>query len=148
MTSSNGNIFRFTGPLCGEFTGEFPSPRPVTLSFDVFFDLRLHKPLSKQSWGWWFETPSRLLWHHCVVDTSSLELAGMSSLELTKPRQLIYIYIFMASHMYIICNMEKVYWANSCNSYDCLLLYAARSHWWVFVWQKLISLTFVVLYSF
>ena len=24
MTSSNGNIFRVTGPLCGEFTGEFP----------------------------------------------------------------------------------------------------------------------------
>ena len=25
MTSWNGNIFRVTGPLCGEFTGEFPS---------------------------------------------------------------------------------------------------------------------------
>ena len=41
MTSSNGNIFRITGPLCGEFTGEFPSQRPVTRSFDVFFDLSL-----------------------------------------------------------------------------------------------------------
>ena len=39
-------------------TGEFPSQRPVTQSFDVFFDLRLNKRLSKQSWGWWFETPS------------------------------------------------------------------------------------------
>ena len=41
MTSSNGNIFRVTGPLCGAFTGpsEFPSQRPVTRSFDVFFDL-------------------------------------------------------------------------------------------------------------
>ena len=29
-------------------TGEFPSQRPVTRSFDVFFDLRLNKPLSKQ----------------------------------------------------------------------------------------------------
>ena len=50
MTSSNGNIFRVTGPLCGEFTGpgEFPTQRPVTRSFDVFFDLRLNKPLSKQ----------------------------------------------------------------------------------------------------
>ena len=44
MTSSNGNIFRVTGPLCGEFTGpgEFPAQRPVTRSFDVFFDLRLN----------------------------------------------------------------------------------------------------------
>ena len=66
MTSSNGNIFRVTGPLCGEFTGpgEFPAQRPVTRSFDVFFDLRLNKWLSKQSWGWWLKTLSRPLWRH------------------------------------------------------------------------------------
>ena len=66
MTSSNGNNFRVTGHLCGEFTGpgEFPAQRPVTRSFDVFFHLRLNKRLSKQSWGWWFETPSRPLWRH------------------------------------------------------------------------------------
>ena len=54
MTSSNGNIFRVTGPLCGKFTGtgEFPAQRPVTRSFDVFFDLRPNKRLSKQPWGW------------------------------------------------------------------------------------------------
>ena len=46
-------------------TGEFPSQRPVTRSFDGFFYLRLNKRLIKQSWGWWFETPSRSLWHHC-----------------------------------------------------------------------------------
>ena len=44
--------------------GEFPAQRPVTRSFDVFFDLRLNKRLSKQSWGWWFETPSCPLWRH------------------------------------------------------------------------------------
>ena len=27
----------------------------------------LNKRLSKQSWGWWFETPSRPLWRHCNV---------------------------------------------------------------------------------
>ena len=31
-------------------TGEFPAQRPVTRSFDVFFDLRLNKRLRKQSW--------------------------------------------------------------------------------------------------
>ena len=46
-------------------SGEFPSQRPVTRSFDGFFDLRLNKRLSEQSWGWWFETPSRPLWRHC-----------------------------------------------------------------------------------
>ena len=44
--------------------GEFPAQRPVTRTFDVFFDLRLNKRLSKQSWGWWFETPPRSLWRH------------------------------------------------------------------------------------
>ena len=46
-------------------TGEFPAQRPVTRSFDVFFDLRLIERLSKQSRGWSFETPSRPLWRYC-----------------------------------------------------------------------------------
>ena len=44
--------------------GEFPTQRPVTRSFDVYFDLRPDKRLSKQSWGWWFETLSHSLWRH------------------------------------------------------------------------------------
>ena len=38
MTSSNGNIFRVTGPLCGEFTGpgELPTQRPVTRELCCF----------------------------------------------------------------------------------------------------------------
>ena len=44
--------------------GEFPTQRPVTRSFDVFFDVRPNKQLSKQSWGWWFETLSPSLWRH------------------------------------------------------------------------------------
>ena len=61
-TSSNGNIFRVTGSLCGNspVTGEFPSQRPVVRSFDASFDLRLHK----QSWRRWFGTPLCSLWRH------------------------------------------------------------------------------------
>ena len=67
MTSSNGKICRVTGHLCGEFTspGEFPAQRPVTRSFDVFFDLSLNKRLSKQPPGWWCETPLWSLWRQC-----------------------------------------------------------------------------------
>ena len=54
MTSSN--IFRVTA-----------TQKPVTRSFYVFFDLRLNERLSKESWGWWFETLSRPLWRHCNV---------------------------------------------------------------------------------
>ena len=50
-------------------TGAFSTQRPVTRSFDVFFDLCLNKRLGKQSWGWRFEPPSRSLWRqrngHC-----------------------------------------------------------------------------------
>ena len=48
-------------------TGDFPTQRPVTRSFDAFFDLGLNKRFSKQSQGWWFDTPLRLLWRHCNV---------------------------------------------------------------------------------
>ena len=44
--------------------GEFPTQRPVTRSFDVYFDLCPNKRLSKQSWGWWLETPAWPLWRH------------------------------------------------------------------------------------
>ena len=55
-------------PFCAgnsPVTGEFPSQRPVTRCFDIFFDLRPNKHLSEQSWGWWFETPSCPLWRQC-----------------------------------------------------------------------------------
>ena len=60
MTSSNGNIFRVTGPLCGEFTdrGEFPIQRPVTWSFSLIC-------VWINGWSWWFETPSWSLWCQC-----------------------------------------------------------------------------------
>ena len=55
-------------------TGEFPSQRPVTRNFNVFFDRRLNKRLNKQSRVWWFETPSRSSWRH------SNDVAGSSFL--------------------------------------------------------------------
>ena len=60
MTSSNGNTLRVTGPLWGEppVTGGFPSQRPVTRSFDVFFDLCLKKN------GWANNRDASDLRHH------------------------------------------------------------------------------------
>ena len=82
MTSSNGNFFallaicagnsklRVTGLCAGNspVPGEFPAQRPVTRSLDIFFDLRLNKQVSKQSWGWWFEMLSCPIWRHCNAD--------------------------------------------------------------------------------
>ena len=51
MTSSNGNISVLLALCAGNssVTGEFPTQRPVARCFDVFFDLRVIKRLSKQS---------------------------------------------------------------------------------------------------
>ena len=51
-------------PLCEgnpPVTAGFPSQKPVTPSFDVFFDRRLNKQPRRR----WFETLSCSLWRHC-----------------------------------------------------------------------------------
>ena len=68
--------------------GEFPTQRPVTRSFDVFFDPRPNKRLSKQSWAWWFETLSCSLWRHCNDHTftvTSCDGYSVSTLPTTRP---------------------------------------------------------------
>ena len=60
-------------------SGEVPAQRPVTQSFDVFFDQRPNKRLIKQSWGRWFETHSSPLWRHSN-DTFCVEMS-LSSLD-------------------------------------------------------------------
>ena len=60
MTSWNGNISALLAlrAVNSPVNDEFPSQRPVTRSFHVFFDQRLNKRLSKQSNRRWFWTPS------------------------------------------------------------------------------------------
>ena len=53
-------------------TIEIPHTKPVTRSFDVFFDLRLNKRMSKQSRRWWFEMPSCSLWRHYSVSCGDM----------------------------------------------------------------------------
>ena len=58
----------------GEFTGHWWTPRTKVSDAEpwCFLYLRLNKRLSKHSWGWRFETPSRPLWHHSNVLQLSL----------------------------------------------------------------------------
>ena len=75
-------------------TGEFPAQRPVTRSFDVFFDLRLNKPLSKQSWGWWFETLSCSLWRHYNGSNDFLIFSYRRDPEFDKEAPCFGVYLF------------------------------------------------------
>ena len=70
--------FHITGPLWGKppVNDGFPSQRPVTRTFGVFFELHLNKRLSKQSRSWWLETPSRSLWCYCNVITTFQHVCG------------------------------------------------------------------------
>ena len=142
MTSSNGNIFRVTGPLCGEFTGpgEFPTQRPVTRSFDVFFDLRLNKQMSNQSWGWWFETPSWSLWRQCNGFVISFFV-------LFVPCEDFVCKLFSPPFVSSIAKNVDKYWVycihilpsltlDSVVTRECFLLYCLRSRWTVLCqWQ-------------
>ena len=67
MTSTNGNIFRITGPSYGEFTGDWwiPPTKPSDADLWCFFWICTLQTLNKQSRRRWFETPSRSLWRHC-----------------------------------------------------------------------------------
>ena len=124
MTSSNGNIFRVTGPLCGEFTGpgEFPAQRPVTRSFDVFFDLRPNKRLSKQPWGWWFETSSWSLWRQCndgnpyTGKTAYLTWGGMWRPQ-SLPAVTQYFNQNFTHHPFLLENEDIYYLRQSCPRY-------------------------------
>ena len=62
-------------PRYWQFVREFTGHR----SLNVFFDIRLSKRLSKQSWGWWFETSSRPLWRHCKEKKRDLHLREMKA---------------------------------------------------------------------
>ena len=66
MTSSNGYFPHYYWSFVRGTTGHrcIPIMKAVVRNFDVFFDLRLNKRLSKQSTRQWFERPSRSLWRH------------------------------------------------------------------------------------
>ena len=69
-------------------TDEFLSQRPVTRSFEVFFDQRLNKRLSKQSRRRWFETPLRSLWRHRNVNSTPCSQAlaiGLKMRNISRP---------------------------------------------------------------
>ena len=69
MMSSNGNMFRVTGPLCREFTGHrwIPHTKASDAKIWCFLWSAHKKRLSVQSKCLWFETPWRPLWRHCNV---------------------------------------------------------------------------------
>ena len=69
MTSSNGDIFRVTGHLCGEFTGPRWIARTKASDAELwcFVWSASESTVRKLSWCWRFETLSCPLWRQCNV---------------------------------------------------------------------------------
>ena len=113
-TSSNGNIFRVTGHLCGEFTSHrwIPRTRRVRRSFDIFFDLRLNKQLRKQSWGLWFEMPSHPLWRPSNVHISFTSFITHEQIQF---RLLGRLLVYCAAAIDIRNTRDSNYWSIHCS---------------------------------
>ena len=113
MTSSNGNIFRVTGHLCGEFTGHKGQWRGALV---FFLDLRPNNRLSKQSWGWWLETLSRPLWRHCNVSETTSNNMGKFETGINKNwyynHDKINIYVQLRYLLYVIAKPQCAWWSH------------------------------------
>ena len=91
--------------------GEFPAQRPVTRTVGVFFDLHPNKRLSKQWWGWWFETLSCPLWRQqnevSCIDTEPLSIEfHIGPRETELPRYKIQHYTRKVSHD--VCMLRRI----------------------------------------
>ena len=84
-----------------QFTGEFPSQRPVTQSFDVFFDLCLDKWLSKQLRCQCFEMLSCSLWHHCNIIHTSINQQKVNKLHAWFKKSVLYLWCIKISGMFM-----------------------------------------------
>ena len=92
-------------------TGEFPAQRPVTRSFDVLFDLHLNKRLSKQSYGWWFETPSRPLWRQSNgyrASGQTLYFSAILRVDVRTPQSFWLFKIVSLNRMVIVLNWISI----------------------------------------
>ena len=68
--SSNGNIFRVTGPWIHRLPTHFPRKGQSRGTLMCFFNVHLNKRLNKQWSCRWFETPRCSLWRQCNVSRS------------------------------------------------------------------------------
>ena len=120
--------------------GEFPTQRPVTRSCDVFFDLRLNKRLSKQSWGWWFETPSHPLWRR---SNDMKQREWEAQYELMRPKSVYNTYTWWCASIVLktTCNNKyrKVSNISGTKCHNLMLLVSSRSCLYAIYWSQVLS---------
>ena len=78
-----------------------PRTKASDASFYVFFDLRPNKRLSKQWWGWWFETPSNPLWRYCNISRVLISLLAQNGV--------CCLCVYHIQLSYIICHLKLIW---------------------------------------
>ena len=96
--------------------GEFPTQRPVTRSFDVYFDLSPNKRLSKHSWGWWFETLSGPLWRHSNDTSTHVSITGL--IKLTARQSVLYHCLGNLHWQYVVHKIHPMHHSIYCLTAD------------------------------
>ena len=86
--------------------GEFPTQRPATRSFDVYFDLCLNKRLCKQSWGWWFEALLCPSWRQSNVTDKQTNWGYMVS---RLKQTIVYVTFAPKRHLDLICVITFIF---------------------------------------
>ena len=81
-------------PVTGQWRG------PLTLS--------LICALSKQSWGWWFETPSRPLWCHCYEKISLWCMINQNMVSI------LLCISYIKAHLIFVCCWQTAHQIASC----------------------------------
>ena len=99
-------------------TGEFPSQRPVTRSFNIFFDLCLNKRLSKQSKRWWFETPSYDVTVMHIHSQLKFIIYALFWLQPLQPCQRVWYFVWSDKQKFV-----NIHCTNNCSHFRHLLIH-------------------------
>ena len=145
MASSNGSIFRFTGLLCGEFTGHRWIPHTKASDAELWcflWSAPEHQQLSKEWRRRWFETPSRSLWRFCndfvnIANGISNDVDGKIPPDYPNDESLIIIKSKYDSNFSILISNKKMLVSNvdRFNSLKLCLLMCVR-HLWIWIPKK------------
>ena len=123
MPSSNGNIFRITGHLSGEFAGHRWIPREKARDAELWCFLWSTPELTVEQ-TWWFETPSRPLWRHCNVSNYKHSFMMTFAIKLNA-----IILIKYPTWLWIRCKSFSILWrvrGKRCGNY--YVIQAVTSH--------------------
>ena len=106
--------------------GIYRSQRPLKRNLIFSLICAWNKRLSKQSRGWWFETPSRSLWRHCNVVSGSVLSGYFSSRKSQGSPSISYCFAVNVGSWPSVS--RKKYWLNRIITKERVILFISHVH--------------------